>query len=145
MSTLALRLRGVRSGYGEAIVVDNVDLDVGEGEIVALLGKNGMGKTTLLKTVMGFLSLKSGEVDLFGQRVARLPPYRIARRAISYTPQEQALFQDLTVRDNLRLGLRDDHHLEEGIARVGTIFPFIPVRQRQRAGTMRLPRDCSRR
>lgn len=136
MSESALRLRGVRSGYGEALVVDNVDLEVGEGEIVALLGKNGMGKSTLLKTVMGFLPMKSGEVDLFGERVARLPPHRIARRAISYTPQEQALFQDLTVRENLRLGLRDDRQLEESIGRVGAIFSFIPERLGQRAGTL---------
>lgn len=136
MNRPALRLRGVRSGYGEAIVVDNVDLEVGEGEIVALLGKNGMGKSTLLKTVTGFLSMKRGDVDLFGEPVAGLPPHRIARRAMSYTPQEQALFQDLTVRENLRLGLRDDRQLEQAIARVGAIFSFIPERLRQRAGTL---------
>jgi branched-chain amino acid transport system ATP-binding protein len=136
MSAPALRLRGVRSGYGEAIVVDNVDIDVGQGEIVALLGKNGMGKSTLLKTVMGFLPMKSGEVTLFGEHVAGLPPHQIAHRAISYTPQEQALFQDLTVRENLRLGLRDDRQIDDGIARVAAIFPFIRERLRQRAGTL---------
>jgi branched-chain amino acid transport system ATP-binding protein len=129
-------LRGIRSGYGEALVVNGVDLDVRAGEIVALLGKNGMGKSTLLKTVMGFVPLGGGEVELFGDRVDGLAPHRIARRAIAYTPQEQALFQDLTVRENLRLGLRDDRQLEDGIARVGEIFSFIPERQRQRAGTL---------
>jgi ABC-type branched-subunit amino acid transport system ATPase component len=132
----ALRLQGVRSGYGEAIVVNGVDLDVHCGEIVALLGKNGMGKSTLLKTVMGFLPIRGGEVALFGERVDALSPHRIARRAIAYTPQEQALFQDLTVRENLRLGLRDDRELEQGIARVGEMFPFIPQRLRQHAGTL---------
>jgi len=132
----ALRLQGVRSGYGEAVVVNGVDLDVRRGEIVALLGKNGMGKSTLLKTVMGFVPIRAGEVALFGERVDALAPYRIARRAIAYTPQEQALFQDLTVRENLRLGLRDDRELEPGIARVGEIFSFIPERLRQRAGTL---------
>ena len=132
----ALRLHDVRSGYGEAIVVNGVDLDVDCGEIVALLGKNGMGKTTLLKTVMGFVPIGGGEVALFGERVDALAPHRIARRAIAYTPQEQALFQDLTVRENLRLGLRDDRQLEDGIGRVGEIFSFIPERLRQRAGTL---------
>jgi len=132
----ALRLHDVRSGYGEAVVVNGVDLDVHCGEIVALLGKNGMGKSTLLKTVMGFVPIGGGEVALFGERVDALAPHRIARRAIAYTPQEQALFQDLTVRENLRLGLRDDRQLEDGIARVGEIFPFIPQRLRQHAGTL---------
>ena len=132
----ALRLRGVSSGYGEAAVVNGVDLDVHRGEIFALLGKNGMGKSTLLKTVMAFLPLRAGQVDLFGESVGGLPTHRIARRAISYTPQEQALFQDLTVRDNLRLGLRDDRLLEDGIERVGAIFSFIPERLKQRAGTL---------
>lgn len=132
----ALRLRDVRSGYGEAVVVSGVDLDVGCGEIVALLGKNGMGKSTLLKTVMGLVPLGGGEIALFGERVDALAPHRIARRAIAYTPQEQALFQDLTVRENLRLGLRDDRQLDDGIARVGAIFPFIPERLRQHAGTL---------
>ena len=132
----ALRLHGVRSGYGEAVVVNGVDLDVHCGEIVALLGKNGMGKSTLLKTVMGFVPIRGGEVALFGERVDALAPHRIARRASAYTPQEQALFQDLTVRENLRLGLRDDHQLDDGVARVGEIFSFIPERLRQRAGTL---------
>jgi ABC-type branched-subunit amino acid transport system ATPase component len=135
-ATPALRLRGIRSGYGEAAVVNGVDLEVRRGEIFALLGKNGMGKSTLLKTVMGFLPMRGGHVELFGESVDGLPPHRIARRAIAYTPQEQALFQDLTVRENLRLGLRDDRRLQEGIARVGAIFSFIPERLQQRAGTL---------
>jgi len=105
-ATPALRLRGIRSGYGEAAVVNGVDLEVRRGEIFALLGKNGMGKSTLLKTVMGFLPMRGGHVELFGESVDGLPPHRIARRAIAYTPQEQALFQDLTVRENLRFFAR---------------------------------------
>jgi branched-chain amino acid transport system ATP-binding protein len=117
-------------------VVNGVDLEVRRGEIFALLGKNGMGKSTLLKTVMGFLPMRAGHAELFGESVDGLPPYRIARRAIAYTPQEQALFQDLTVRENLRLGLRDERRLQEGIERVGAIFAFIPERLKQRAGTL---------
>ena len=132
----ALRLRGIHSGYGEALVVNGVDLDVRPGEIYALLGKNGMGKSTLLKTIMGFLPMRAGEVDFFGERIGGWPPHRIARRAVSYTPQEQALFQDLTVRENLRLGLRDDRQLDDGLKRVGRMFSFIPERLKQRAGTL---------
>ena len=67
-----------------------------------------MGKSTLLKTVMGFLPLHGRHVSLYGEDITGLPPHRIARRAIAYTPQEQALFQDLTVEENLRLAVRDD-------------------------------------
>jgi branched-chain amino acid transport system ATP-binding protein len=131
-----LALSGVHSGYGEALVVRDVSLDVRPGEIFALLGKNGMGKSTLLKTVMGFLPLQAGSVSLFGERVSGLPPHRVARRSIAYTPQEQALFQDLTVEDNLRLGLRDDRTFEEGVRRIGQFFPVLPTRLKQRAGTL---------
>ena len=79
-----------------------------------MLGKNGMGKSTLLKTVMGFLPMQGGSVQLFGQSTAGLPPHRIARKAIAYTPQEQALFQDLTVEENLRLSLRDQVAFDAG-------------------------------
>lgn len=132
----ALQLARVSGGYGDALVVRSVDLAIGCGAIVAVLGKNGMGKSTLLKTVLGFLAVKSGEVRLFGENVTGLPPHRIARKAVAYTPQEQALFQDLTVEENLRLGLRDPALFREGLDRVGTAFPFLPQRLRQRAGTL---------
>jgi branched-chain amino acid transport system ATP-binding protein len=136
MSATALELSSVRSGYGEAVVVRDVDLSIHPGEIFVLLGKNGMGKSTLLKTVMGFLPIQGGTVMLFGQDITAQAPHRIARAAIAYTPQEQALFQDLTVEDNLRLALRDDRLFQPGLERVGGYFPFIPQRLRQRAGTL---------
>jgi branched-chain amino acid transport system ATP-binding protein len=132
----ALQLTAVRSGYGESIVVRDVNLQVQAGEIFALLGKNGMGKSTLLKTVMGFLPLRGGTITLFGEKIAGRPPYRIARKAIAYTPQDQALFQDLTVEENLRLALRDDRLMQEGLQRIGAFFPFILQRRKQRAGTL---------
>ncbi len=132
----ALQLAGVSSGYGEALVVRNMAFDIAEGEIFALLGKNGMGKTTLLKAIMGFLPKQAGAVRLFGEDVTGLPPHRIARKSIGYAPQEQALFQDLSVEDNLRLGLRHDGLLKPGIERVAAFFPFLRERMDQRAGTL---------
>jgi branched-chain amino acid transport system ATP-binding protein len=117
-------------------VVRDVAIDVRTSEIFALLGKNGMGKTTLLKTVMGFLPIQHGSVKLFGDDITGLPPHRVARRAIAYTPQEQALFQDLTVEDNLRLGLRDSTRFDAGLQRIGRVFSFLPERLKQRAGTL---------
>lgn len=131
-----LAVSGLTSGYGEAIVVRGVSITVAPGEIVALLGKNGMGKSTLLKTVMGFLPAREGQVALHGRDVTHDPPHRIARQAIAYTPQEQAIFQDLTVGDNLRLGQSKAEWFEEELARVGKVFPFLKERLNQRAGTL---------
>jgi ABC-type branched-subunit amino acid transport system ATPase component len=136
-ATSALSVSGVSSGYGEAVIVRDVSLAMESGEILALLGKNGMGKSTLLKTIMGFLPVRSGgSIRVFGDTVSGLPPYRVARRAIAYTPQEQALFQDLTVEENLRLGLRDDRTFDAGLARVTKAFAFVGERLAQRAGTL---------
>ena len=134
--TAALDICGLSSGYGEAIVLRNVSLTIRPGEITALLGKNGMGKSTLLKTVLGFLRAKAGSIRLFGDEITALPTYVITRRNIAYTPQEQTLFQDLSVEDNLRLGLRDDNGLKEGIARLSDYFPIIRQRLKQKAGTL---------
>lgn len=134
--TAALEVSGLNSGYGEALVLRDVALTVEPGEIFALLGKNGMGKSTLLKTVMGFIAIRGGRVRLFGDDRTGQPPHRIARSAVAYTPQEQALFQDLSVRDNLQLGLRDRSHFDEDLARIGQAFPFLPTRLAQRAGTL---------
>jgi ABC-type branched-subunit amino acid transport system ATPase component len=136
MSGTGLDIADLSSGYGEAVVLRNVSLSIRPGEIFALLGKNGMGKTTLLKTVLGFLRAKTGSVKLFGEDVTALPTYLIARKAIAYTPQEQTLFQDLTVEENLRLGLRHDRRLTEAIARVSEYFPIIRQRLKQKAGTL---------
>jgi branched-chain amino acid transport system ATP-binding protein len=131
-----LEVNALTSGYGEAIVVRGVSITVAPGEIVALLGKNGMGKSTLLKTVMGFLPAREGRVVLHGQDVTGTPPHRIARQAIAYTPQEQAIFQDLSVADNLRLGQLETDWFDEEYTRIGQIFPFLRERARQRAGTL---------
>jgi len=131
-----LGISRLRCGYGAATVVHAVDLDIGAGEMLALLGKNGMGKSTLLKAIMGFLPLQSGHIRLFGEDVTGLPPHLLARRAIAYSPQEQALFQDLTLEENLKLVVHDRQVLRRGVERVGVYFNFIPQRLRQRAGTL---------
>jgi branched-chain amino acid transport system ATP-binding protein len=95
-----------------------------------------MGKSTLLKTVLGFLRAKTGSIKMYGEDITGLPTYLIARKAMAYTPQEQTLFQDLTVEDNLRLGVRDEKGLAEGIARASDYFPIIGQRLKQKAGTL---------
>jgi ABC-type branched-subunit amino acid transport system ATPase component len=132
----ALELEELSSGYGESLVVRGVSLRVRAGEIVALLGKNGMGKSTLLRSIMGYLRLRGGSVRLLGEDVGREPVHRRARRGIAYVPQEKALFQDLSIRDNLRLALADDAMFEAGLLRIGSVFPVLADRLAQPAGTL---------
>jgi ABC-type branched-subunit amino acid transport system ATPase component len=132
----ALEINGLSSGYRGALVVRKLSLEVQQGEIVALLGKNGMGKSTVLKTVMGLLAATAGTVKLLGDEVTGEPAYRVARRAVAYSPQERALFQDLSVEQNLQLGLANPRDFSAQIARVGSVFPVLPQRLKQRAGTL---------
>ncbi|MGD1879427.1 MAG: ABC transporter ATP-binding protein [Kiloniellaceae bacterium] len=131
-----LEVAGVSSGYGEATVVRDVSLSVKAGEIVALLGKNGMGKSTLLKTIMGYLPVQKGAVAILQNDVTREPPHRIAGRGVAYSPQAEAIFHDLTVRENLVLGMPDPRGFDAEFARICGIFPFMKDRLAQRAGTL---------
>ncbi len=131
-----LRLRDVSSGYGAISVVKSVSLSVGTGEIVTVLGKNGMGKTTLLKTILGLVPLRSGVIHVGGVDRATLTPARLIAWGLGYAPQEQPLFQDLSIRDNLRLAVRTDAQLDPALAHVFNYFPFLKDRLRQRAGTL---------
>jgi ABC-type branched-subunit amino acid transport system ATPase component len=132
----ALAIEGLRGGYGESPILRSVSLAVGPGEIFAILGKNGMGKTTLLKSVMGLLPVRGGSVTILGADVTRWPPYRITRLGVSYVPQEKAIFQDLSVEGNLRLALREPSDYRERLNTVARWFPVLQARQRQRAGTL---------
>lgn len=131
-----LELDRLSCGYGEAVVVREVSLHIGQGEVLALLGKNGMGKSTLLKGIMGFLPRMGGEVRFLGNPIASGKPHGLARQGLAWAPQEQALFQDLTVEENLKLVVRDRALLHEGLERIGSYFPFIPKRLKQKAGTL---------
>lgn len=99
-----LELRRLVAGYGTLAVVHGIDLRVAEGEMVALLGANGAGKTTTLLTISGLLRPIEGEVVLLGQVVNGLAPHVVARRGIAHVPEDRALFSQLTVAENLRLG-----------------------------------------
>lgn len=136
MSQIALNLQDVTSGYKASVVLRKLSMTINSGEAVALLGKNGMGKTTLLKTIMGYLPKKTGAVHVNGQDITRMPPHRIARAGIAYAPQEHALFQDLSIRDNLRLGLTKVSVFDERFAEIEPVFPVFKSRLKQYAGTL---------
>ena len=136
MSAIALNLQDVTSGYKASIVLRKLSMTVSGGEAVALLGKNGMGKSTLLKTIMGYLPKKSGAIQVNGLDITHAPSHQIARAGIAYAPQEHALFQDLTIRDNLRLGLPKVSVFDERFAEIEPIFPVFKSRLKQYAGTL---------
>lgn len=131
-----LSLTQISSGYGAINIIDDVSLSVREGEIFALMGKNGMGKTTLLKTILGLIGLRSGGIDVDGRSIAGASPASLISSGLAYAPQEQALFQDLSIRDNLRLALRSDHDFAAALDRVYVHFPFMQDRLAQKAGTL---------
>lgn len=136
MNQELLSVEGLTSGYGTAAVLRNISLGVSKGEIVVLLGKNGMGKSTLLKTIMGFVSPFSGTVSLDGDDVTNIRPHMMARSGVAHTPQEHTLFPDLTVEENLRLGVASNRLFHERLPSLETLFPRMLERLKQRAGTL---------
>jgi len=101
-----LALRGVNAWYGSAQVVHDATLSVDGGKVVALIGRNGAGKTSLLRAVMGLMPRVTGDIDLDGSSIVRLPAYVRARRGLGYVPEDRRIFTDLTVRENLEIALR---------------------------------------
>ncbi|WMT71305.1 ABC transporter ATP-binding protein [Bradyrhizobium sp. Ash2021] len=101
---MMLDVRGLRTGYGRIPILNGVSFTVNEGEFIGILGHNGMGKTTLLKALMGFLPATGGRVQFAGDDMTALEPYRRARLGLGYVPQGREIFPALTVSDNLRMG-----------------------------------------
>jgi len=99
-----LAVKDLHAYYGRAHILQGVSLEANAGEVVALLGRNGAGKSTAMKAIMGLVPPESGEVSFYGQRIERLPPYRIARLGLGYVPEERRIFTELTVMENLEVG-----------------------------------------
>jgi branched-chain amino acid transport system ATP-binding protein len=134
-----LCIRGLRVDYGPIRAVRDVDLDVEQGEIVALLGANGAGKSSLLNAVAGLLPAAAGSVTFEGRELVGLPAERIVRRGIAFVPEGRRIFPRLSVADNLRLGGATRHD-QDGVARSRArmleLFPILAARLRQEAGTL---------
>ena len=108
MSDWLINVQGLHAGYGGIPVVRDLNLTVGPGEVVALLGPNGAGKTTTLLTLSGLLAPIAGTVEVLGEVVDSSHPHRVPRRGLAHVPEDRSLFFDLTVDENIRLGLRGD-------------------------------------
>ena len=137
MTTL-LRLDNVTTYYGEIRILEGVSLEVGEGEVVCLLGGNASGKSTTLKTALGLVRPRSGSVQLEGEDVTDRPTaYRI-KRGMAIVPENRRLFAPMTVAENLEMGahLRDDEAIDQTRERVHALFPRLYERRDQLAGTL---------
>jgi branched-chain amino acid transport system ATP-binding protein len=131
MSTL--QVEGIHTYYGESHILHGVSLTVGPGEAVALLGRNGAGKTTMIRSIMGFTPPREGRVLFDGDVIHRWPAYKIARRGLALVPQGRRIFAPLTVRENLVLGERADGWT---LDRVFDLFPRLRDRGDQAGGTL---------
>jgi branched-chain amino acid transport system ATP-binding protein len=120
-----LALRHVSAGYGETVVLEDINLTVAPGETLSVIGRNGVGKTTLLATVMGHTTLHRGDVTLGSVSLDRVPVFRRARHGLGFVPQEREIFPSLSVRENLAVGARPGPWTE---ARVIELFPNLGAR-----------------
>ena len=130
-----LELTQVHAHYGKSHVLQGVDLTVGDGEAVALLGRNGVGKTTLLRTIMNLMRASGGAVTFDGARLDRTEPHRIPGLGLGYVPQGRRIFPRLTVWENMCLGLTRDPD-EAALAHIFARFPVLKERLRQAGGTL---------
>ena len=137
MSAL-LSVRGVTAGYGQIEALHGVDLDIGEGEIVALIGANGAGKTTLMMTIFGNPRASAGAIAFAGQDITQKPTHEIARMPIAQSPEGRRIFPRMSVFENLQMGVigHSDAHFTQDIERVFTIFPRLKERRDQLGGTL---------
>jgi len=122
----ALRIQGVRAGYGETIVLEDVSFEVPERGALAVLGRNGVGKTTLLASVMGHTTFHAGQIEFAGKKIHSLPVYERVRLGIGYVPQERLIFPSLTVEENLAVAARPGRWTRE---RVYDLFPRLAERR----------------
>ena len=129
MAEPALELDHVSAGYGETVVLEGIRLTLGSSETLSIIGRNGVGKSTLLATIMGHTTLHGGRVKLHGNDVSTLPTYRRVTAGLGYVPQEREIFPSLTLRENLEVAARP------GAWTVKTVFELFP-RLAERAGNM---------
>lgn len=135
-----LQARGLAAWYGAAQILYDIDLDVNRGEVVALMGRNGAGKSTTLKALMGMLAKRRGQIEFMGQDISRSEPHVAARLGLGFVPEDRRVFTDLSVTENLEVGRQPPRRWPDGSAapewtpeRLYTLFPNLGE-MRQRAG-----------
>ena len=134
-----LELKGVVSGYGNITALKSIDLSVPEGKIVSLIGANGAGKSTTMRTIMGLVKAREGSISFLGQDLTKLKTHEIVKVGISLVPEGRQILQDMTVYENLEMGAyirKDKSGIEEDIKKVFKRFPILDERSYQSGGTL---------
>ena len=134
-----LELNNLTAGYGSFQALFSVNLEVKEGEAIAVIGPNGAGKTTLLRTISGMLPVQSGNLSMEGTSLKDVPPYRIIDFGIAHVPENRRLFSSMSIEDNLRMGAFTPNarpHYEERLDFIFNLFPRLKERRSQIAGTL---------
>lgn len=139
MSNTILKLDNLTVSYGSIKALKGINIQVREGEIVALLGANGAGKTTTLKSLSGIVPIEKGSIDFFGKDIANLAPEKITSLGIVQSPEGRQIFPDITVEENLRIGaftIKSRKQIAKNFERVYKYFPILLERKKQLAGTL---------
>lgn len=134
-----LEVRRIRVSYGDVPVLYDVSFHVEEGEVVAIVGSNGAGKSTILRTISGLLHPDSGEIEFYGERIERREPHEIVRMGVAHVPEGRRLFNKRTVWENLYLGAYISESEEQNARQLERVFEVLPIlkqRKNQRAGTL---------
>ena len=134
-----LKVENIDAYYGKVAALKDVSFEVHEGQIVTLLGSNGAGKSTTLRTISGLISPSAGKVTFLGEDITKMPPHEIVGRGMVHVPEGRHIFKDLTVTENLELGaytLRDGNERKRRINKVFERFPILAQRGRQAGGTL---------
>ena len=133
-----LEVEGIHTFLGKGHILDGVSLEIEKGEIVTLLGRNGVGKSTTLKSIIGLTSPQRGSIRLKGEEVVGLRSYEICRLGIGYVPEERRIFPRLTVRENLLIGIKPSQKVERPwtIEKIYSYFPQLEKRDRQKGGNL---------
>jgi len=138
-SDALLRVENLETYYGKIAALNGISFEVMEGQVVTLLGSNGAGKSTTLKTISGLVKPSSGRVFFCGEDITALPPHEIVKKGLVHLPEGRHIFKDLTVTENLELGsytLKDNHERKRRMQKVFARFPILEKRNKQHGGTL---------
>jgi branched-chain amino acid transport system ATP-binding protein len=139
MSEVILKVENMEAHYGKISALKGISFEVRDGQIVTLLGSNGAGKSTTLKTISGLMHSSKGKIIFMGEDITRMPPHEVVKRGIIHLPEGRRIFKDLTVTENLELGafiLKDDVERKRRIKNVFERFPILGRRAKQLGGTL---------
>jgi urea transport system ATP-binding protein len=131
-----LKIKDMDSYYGESRIIPSLTLDVPKGKIVCLIGRNGVGKSTTLKSIMGLVKTPSGSIKLDGQEIIKMPTYNRVRQGIGYVPQGRDIFPQMTVYENLMLGLQAQGGKSEMPAYIYELFPILKRFEKRKGGDL---------